>query len=81
MISSSYLICWLGTQGSRTHGFCVRLTLTITWPQSVFSEANGQTVAAQVNGDVKSPLIAGISRQNFNLLTPKSLKRLVLKLR
>jgi len=52
MISSSYLIRYLGTQGSRTHGFCVRLTLAITWPQGVLSGEDNLGVAAQVHGVV-----------------------------
>jgi hypothetical protein len=52
MISSSYLISWLGTQDSRTHGFCVRLTLAITWPQGVHSVDDNLVEAAQVHGVV-----------------------------
>jgi hypothetical protein len=57
------------------------LTLAITWPQGVLGVADDHEVAAQVNGDVRSPLVASINRQNFNLFTPKRLERLVLKLR
>jgi hypothetical protein len=52
MISSSYLISWLGTQDSRTHGFCVRLTLAITWPQKEKNVSSNLQVAAQVHGIV-----------------------------
>lgn len=40
--------------GGQNLGLDIRLTLAIAWPHSVLSEANCQTVAAQVNGDVRS---------------------------
>jgi len=46
------MISWLWTEVSRTQGLCVRLTLAITWPQSVLSEEDSLAVAAQVHGGV-----------------------------
>jgi len=45
-----YVLCICGGGTANVHG---GLTLAITWPHSVLSEANCQTVAAQVNGDVR----------------------------